>query len=154
MLSPIDPAARRPRRGARPSRRHELIETGGLWLGFAAMLSVSALGCGPDKARDGVGRRPSSPKMSIVSPISGAFLDEGAPVTLEMECRGADGAVTDCLEPSWWIEGDNPGADWQAEGAAVDGSDLPPGAWLLRAACTVAQTDLEDEREINVFAAN
>ena len=101
-----------------------------------------------------MGRRPTSPKMSIVSPIAGAFLDEGAPVTLEMECRGADGALTDCLEPSWWIEGDNPGADWLAEGASVDGSDLPPGAWLLRAACTVAQTDLEDDREINVFAAN
>lgn len=121
----------------------------------AALIGVAACGA-PDK-RPRVGARPTAPKMSIIAPISGAFLDEGAPVLLEMECRGADGAVVACGAPRWsLLPPDEPEAGplegWGAEGSAVEVDDLPAGAWLLWAEAEVAGLALDDERELYVFA--
>ena len=120
---------------------------------FAFALPLLGLACGEKGERERVGSRPTSPKMAITAPISGAFLDEGAPTVLQMECRGSDGAVTACGAPIWWLEGDLPDGGWGAEGAEVEVLDLPPGTWALWASAEVAGVPLEDSREINVFAA-
>lgn len=110
---------------------------------IAALTTLLLAGCADKEADSGfVG----TPTLSITSPSDGAWLDEGAEVTLSAAGRNGAGAVANLSDLAWST------GDWAVEGNDVVVTDLPAGNHTLEAQVLIEGELVSDSVEITVFA--
>lgn len=108
---------------------------------IAVMLLLA--GCG-DKATDSAAAQP--PTLTITAPADGAWLDEGAEVTLSAVGRDGTGASIPLSALAW-----STGA-WAVEGNDLVVTDLPAGNHTLEAQVLIDGEVVSDSVDITVFA--
>ena len=94
------------------------------------------------------GATPRSPTLTIVSPIDGVWLDEGADTVLSAVGRDASGSSVALDELLWSTEG------WEITGNDVTVTDLPAGNITLSAEIQIDGQAVADSVELSVFAAD
>lgn len=102
-------------------------------------LLLGLLAC--DATEKDSGSEEGSPYVRILSPMDGAYLDEGVATLLEAEARAGDGSLLAFEEqPRWVLLEDGEAQGWDAQGERLEVDDLPAGIWELK-----VETSLEGE---------
>jgi hypothetical protein len=112
---------------------------------IAVLTSLLLAACG-DKAQDSAA--PGTPTLTITAPIDGAWLDEGAEVTLSAVGRDGSGAEIDLSGLAWSTGG------WAVEGNDLVVTDLPAGNHTLEAQILIEGEVVSDSVDISVFAGD
>ncbi|HCH66363.1 MAG TPA: hypothetical protein DFR83_26400 [Deltaproteobacteria bacterium] len=89
-----------------------------------------------------------APYITVLSPFSGQFIDEGAEVLLEAEGRMGDGRAAE-LSGLTWTSDDGL---YFVEGNGIVVTDLHLGAYFLELEGTVAGEVVTDAVEVVVFS--
>lgn len=111
----------------------------GAWRGFGRWLILGLMACDPTEKDSGT--EEGSPYVRILSPMDGAYLDEGVATLLEAEGRAGDGSPLDFEEPPRWVLLEDGAAQgWEAQGERIEVDDLPAGIWELK-----VETSLDGE---------
>ena len=111
---------------------------------IAALTALLLTACG-DKATDS--GTTGTPTLTITSPSDGAWLDEGAEVTLSAVGRHGSGVTANMSDLAWSA------GDWAMEGNDLVVTDLPAGNLTLDAQVLIDGEVVTDSVEITVFAS-